>query len=633
MSSLLFVTAYDEFALGIRSLGAYLDRAGHETHLCFFKDFKVKSAPYILKKPRNYQTIHAANEGGMFTCAGVDANPWTEEEENILIKLILDIRPAIVCISIRNFIDEDICRLFGRVRQMLPEATYVAGGFGPTFIPEKYLDVFDYVVRGEGEEPIREIAEAVDKGQKDKIKELENISFLENGKPVHNPLRPLIEDLDTLPFPKLAVEGNCYFIEDNALTYEERALTYSLLAGRGCPNHCTYCCAGEWRALYRSFGQKAKPYRQRTLESVLAEIRRAGEHGFRILNIADSFLAISIEEQYKLFAEIKKYNMRCSAQFHPEMTLKEPDIVRFAHECGLRTTVVGVQHGSERFSRDAYSRSNSNARILQWARLVSSLPEVEVQYHFITGNPLETDQDFEEHLDFIRTLREDPEIRIDELSFNVLKLFPNTSLTKRIEAEGLKQTMEDAIYKGSLSILRLALDDKEFSAIYDDPYYKERPFFLIPRVYEAKMRFDNDKLVQDANPSGIIFDLASREVGDIAVSGDVQSITRDEQGYLQLVSTGCDPWLRLDNLPLEPGKRYSCQWAIQGPHAGVTTQLFYLPADCEHFSEENSAIFEQHHTLNFNRADLSDVQPTLRLDVGCSPGTYQLQYLVIRALD
>ena len=634
MSRVLFMTAYDEFALGIRSLGAYLDKNGHESHLCFFKDFKVKTSPYLLENPRNYQTIHAVNVEGMFTCAGVDANPWTEDEEKLFFDFVQKVRPDIICVSIRNFIDDEMSNLFRKVRRIYPNATYVAGGFGPTFIPEKYLNVFDFVTRGEGEETILEIADAVDRKQQETIKTFKNISYVKDSECIHNPLRPLIDDLDQLPYPKLAAEGNCYFIEDGSMTYDDRAKTYSLLVGRGCPNRCSYCCAGEWRSMYRTCDVKVKPYRQRSLDAVLREVRRAGEYGFKILNIADSFLAITTDEQRRLFSEIKKYDMRFSVQFHPEMTLKEPDIVHFAHECGLRTTVVGVQHGSERFSRKIYNRSNSNSRILEWARLASSLPQVEVQYHFITGNPLETDQDFEEQLDFIRTLREDPKIRIDELSFNMLKLFPNTSLTTCIHEQGLQQSMEDAIYKASLSILRLSLDDEEFSDIYRDSYYKRHPFFLIPRVYEVQMRINNDELVRDSNPSGIVFDLATRKVENIQVSSDIQSMKRDEEGHLHVTSSGNDPWLLLEDLPIKPNKRYSCQWALQGSENKIISQLFYIPTDCEGpFEEENSAIFVQRHALNFNRHDVSDVKPMLRFDVGCSAGTYQIHYFIIRALD
>lgn len=634
MASLFFMTLYDEFALGIRCLSSYLEQCGHVTHLCFLKEFKVSRAPYLLKEPRNYQTIHTVNEGGVFTCSGVDANPWTKTEEKLLNDLVLDIQPDIICISIRNFIDEEVCRLFRTVKHVYPNAVYVAGGFGPTFIPEKYLEVFDYVVCGEGEGAILEIAESVDKCEKERIKQIKNVSYIENGKYVRNPLRPLIENLDELPFPKLASEGNCYFIEDNTVVRSERAKIYSLLIGRGCLNNCSYCCAGEWRLIYRSFDMKVKPYRQRSIDGVLREIRRAGENGFRIINIADSFLAITPEQQRMVFAEIKKYNIRFSAQFHPELALKNPEIVQFAHECGLRTTVVGVQHGSERFSREVYNRKNSNKIILQWARLVNSLEDVEIQYHFITGNPLETSEDFEEHLEFVRTLRDDPAIRIDEISFNILKLFPNTSLTNRIAEMGLQQSAEDAIYKSCLSILRLALEDDAFLAIYRDAYYKEQPFYLIPLVYETQMKLKHAKLIAESNPSNIIFDLVAKKIEDIPVSKDVQSLSRNDNGGLVINASGNDPWLLLQDLPLNKNKRYSCQCAVESPSSDSILQLFYQPlAQNGGFSEENSISIFQHPGENFNRIIIEkNIKPELRLDVGNTPGTYHIRYFVIRDL-
>lgn len=632
MASLLFITAYDEFALGIRSLSAYLEQFGHKTFLCFLKEFRTSYAPYVLANSRNYQYIRSVNENGVFVSCGVDINPWTKKEEDLLFGVVLDIKPDVVCLSTRNFIDEEICELFARIRRVYPEAVYLAGGFGPTFDPEKYLNVFDFVVRGEGEGAILEIAEAIDHEQGYRIKNFNNVSYRNGSVCVHNPLRPLMEDLDALPFPKLATDGDFYFIEDNMVSHAENAETYSLLIGRGCLNRCSYCCAGEWRSIYKKYNLNPKPYRARNIERVIKEIQRAGESGFRNLNIADSFLAITPEQQRLVFGKIKEYNMRFSAQFHPEMALKNPDIIEYAYDCGLRTTVVGVQHGSERFSREIYNRRNSNETILNWARLVSNFKEMEIQYHFIVGNPLETSGHFEEHLDFINRLKLADDIRVNELSFICLKLFPNTSLSKMVSEKGLYQSIDDAIYKACMSILRFELDDENFFSINKDNYYKEKPLFLVGKMYDNYIKKTRSKLILESNPSRAIFDLDKCDIHSLKVSQDITSFFWDVDNNLVINSSGNDPWIILDNLPLDEQKSYICQCVIETEVKDAILQLFYLPADrtSPGFCEQNSIILNLLPGVNFYRFEIKRVFPVLRLDVSNRPGKYTIHYFIIR---
>ena len=247
----------------------------------------------------------------------------------------------------------------------------------------------------------------------------------------------------------------------------------------------------------RKEGQKVKPFRPKKLESALEEIRRAGENGFKYLFVADSFLIMDAESQKTLFRELKKYNLRFAAQFHPDIVLKHPELVELAYECGLMTTVVGIQHGSESFSRKVYRRPNSNAKILEFARLLSRFSQLEIQYHMITGIHLETDEHFEEQLEFIKQLRDDKEIRLSEMSFNCLKLFPNTTLQKAITGQNLEQSIEDMIYKACMSLLRLQLDDNEFAAIYGDKYYRQRPYFLINKLYESYVNKKATEVVEN----------------------------------------------------------------------------------------------------------------------------------------
>lgn len=118
----------------------------------------------------------------------------------------------------------------------------VMGGIHPTFCPESVLDVCDVVVRGEGEETFPELISSSD------LKEVKGISYQENGGIVHNPSRPLIEDLNTIPWPA----RHLFKLELPRYKLFRRLPFGTMLSGRGCPMGCIFCQNGEIYNVYRS---------------------------------------------------------------------------------------------------------------------------------------------------------------------------------------------------------------------------------------------------------------------------------------------------------------------------------------------------------------------------------------------
>jgi len=109
----------------------------------------------------------------------------------------------------------------------------VLGGYHPTAIPDELLShkQVDMVVRGEGELTMKEL---VQKGSPEGIL---GISYKENNKAIHNPNRPLIGDLDSLPFPARHLRRHRYaspLIRDREVD--------QIHTSRGCWGRCTFCC-------------------------------------------------------------------------------------------------------------------------------------------------------------------------------------------------------------------------------------------------------------------------------------------------------------------------------------------------------------------------------------------------------
>ncbi len=109
----------------------------------------------------------------------------------------------------------------------------------------------DYIIRGEGEETLSELIKTLI--NKKKVLEVKGISFRQNSIVIHTPQRPLIENLDTLPYPAY------HLVENNLKKYHFTMMAgkntrYMILEGsRGCSHRCSFCSQWKhWNSVWRT---------------------------------------------------------------------------------------------------------------------------------------------------------------------------------------------------------------------------------------------------------------------------------------------------------------------------------------------------------------------------------------------
>ena len=145
----------------------------------------------------------------------------------------------------------------------------VMGGPHSTFLPEESLRYADYVVRGEGEETIVELIEHLESERS--LDDIKGLSYTEGDAFIHNPDRPLIQDLDSGPIPDLNVVHN----------WQKRTVI-PIATSRGCPFGCKFC------SVIQMFGRK---YRFKSIDRVIEEIREVASRKAHIFFIDDNFAA------------------------------------------------------------------------------------------------------------------------------------------------------------------------------------------------------------------------------------------------------------------------------------------------------------------------------------------------------
>jgi len=134
----------------------------------------------------------------------------------------------------------------------------------------------DYIIRGEGERPLVEFLKAFQ--SMGPLEGVPNLGFKRNGEPFLNPMGDPYA-LNDLPFADLSD------LPIDRYLFEKRPFCF-LTTSRGCPHRCSFC------SVHLSFGEK---FRGRSLENVLAEIKKRYAEGYRVFDFEDDNLSFNRE--------------------------------------------------------------------------------------------------------------------------------------------------------------------------------------------------------------------------------------------------------------------------------------------------------------------------------------------------
>ena len=161
---------------------------------------------------------------------------------------------------------------------------YIIGGHGPSPEPEFFLSKTkaDAVVMGEGEITVIELLQAIQNGES--LATVKGIAYRNEEEVVVNKKRPLIKDIDSIPFPAFKLFPMDYYKLRRPSFTRKTDFVMRVLSGRGCPFQCNFC--------YRM----DKGHRPRNTDSIIEEIQLLKED-YRITHISftDDLLMSSVE--------------------------------------------------------------------------------------------------------------------------------------------------------------------------------------------------------------------------------------------------------------------------------------------------------------------------------------------------
>ncbi len=394
------ISLYSSSAIGPRYLVSVLRKQGFDVSMIFFKEKNI--ALDLMELP-------------------------IKKEYDLLIDLISDLDPNLIGISVRSpffkIAGEITRRIQGKVNKPV-----IWGGTHPTVAPEQSILVADMLCLGEGEHALLELAQRLSKNQN--TSDIQNLWVKKNGNIIKNPIRPLFENVDSLPFPDFT-NKNKYFIEDESISDQDpglQAFNLDVMTSRGCPYHCTYCSNSLFRKLYIGKGPLV---RQRSVQNVLDEIK-AHKEIFPKLKRVDFVDEVFSWDKEWVEEFVEYYKRDIALPFHcmqhPNMTNR--DIMRMLKDAGLERVEIGIQTGSERVRKTIFERPVSDEKLIKTAQIMRELRIVPF-YDIIVDNPFETSDDKKQGLDLLLKMSRPYYMHMFSLTY-----FPNTVLTKKaLEAE------------------------------------------------------------------------------------------------------------------------------------------------------------------------------------------------------
>ncbi|MDE2305328.1 MAG: magnesium-protoporphyrin IX monomethyl ester anaerobic oxidative cyclase [Gammaproteobacteria bacterium] len=270
-------------------------------------------------------------------------------------------------------------------RRAAPGCVTVLGGIHPTFMYAQVLGEapwIDYIVRGEGEEIIVELVRAIDRGTHLAERgSIQGIAFLEDGKVVATPARPVIEDLDGLRPDWSLLEWDRYIY----VPLNTRVAVPNF--ARGCPFTCRFC--SQWK-----FWRKYRVRDPKKFADEIETLVREHQVGFFIL--ADEEPTIH-RKKFVAFCEeliARKIDVHWGINTRVTDILRDRDLLPLFRRAGLVHVSLGTEAAAQlkldRFRKETTIEQNKLAiRLLKEAGMVA-------EAQFIMGLENETPQTIEE---------------------------------------------------------------------------------------------------------------------------------------------------------------------------------------------------------------------------------------------
>jgi radical SAM superfamily enzyme YgiQ (UPF0313 family) len=372
-----------------------------------------------------------------FSDSEIDINflgRFFSQQERIVNSIAL-YKPDLIGFSVLTDSYKWACDLAAKIKSRLPDIPIIFGGVHPSSVPEHVIknSFVDMICVGEGEFALLDVVEGMKSGSIDYS--TKNVWFKKDGEIIQNPPRPLIEDLDALPFS----DDDLYYESAHAFHSE----LCSVMTSRGCERSCTYCYNHVFRGIYKN---SKRYYRRRSVGNVIEELleRKKRRKISKIYFSDDNFINDGNWLKEFTTAYLRHINLPFGCNIHPADV--DDETVDLLKRAGCVDVEMGIQTWDETIRKTMLHRFESNEQIERAIKILNKF-RIRITADTILGIPGQTEDEILQQALFFN----DNRTFVNNMFF--LRFFPRTKITQIAMESGVltkddvrrKEEAQDAV--------------------------------------------------------------------------------------------------------------------------------------------------------------------------------------------
>lgn len=345
-------------------------------------------------------------------------------------EVLAEHRPQLAALSAMSFQFATAKRVAETIKEADPTVKVALGGYHATLMGEEMTTEgdgrpFDFIIRGEGDHVLAELATALEKGRP--VDGIGGLSFRADGTFVHNPRRPL-EPVQDIPIPERSARvWSGYHFGHQPLDVLETS--------RGCTMSCNFC------SMQHMYG---RTFRLFPLERVIRDIADAKRHGTRWIAFADDNITLDIQRFEELCDAITANGLNDIGyiiQASCPGIGRDPRLAAKMDQANFRIAFLGIENISPR-----------NLALMHKGNILEATKRAVQYLHdknimivggMIIGHPDDTEEDIAANYEFF------DQADIDFFGDQIITPYPKTGMRQELLDLGLVTNPDDfRLYNG-----------------------------------------------------------------------------------------------------------------------------------------------------------------------------------------
>jgi anaerobic magnesium-protoporphyrin IX monomethyl ester cyclase len=356
------------------------------------------------------------------------------------------------------------------VKRKNPNIVIMFGNHYATFNSERILRKYpsvDIIVRGEGENTVIDLVRCL-RERKDKLKNVQGITFRNKNSIISTLDRPLIGDLDCLPFPDrklIDTEYHCTIVGANAAT---KKFT-SIVSSRGCAYRCRFCSC-------RQFSRGK--WRPRSVQDTIEELHFLASEGYKQFIFVDDCFTLNRNRVIKLCRRMRKERLDMEWICEGRVDNCSYEMLKETARANCKILYFGIESANQRIL-NYYNKQTTRQQSKTAVKKARKAGIDVIIGSFIVGAPDETREEIQNTIKFTE------QIPIDFPQFNILGAYPGTDIWNELEMKELLRNGEH--WETGIAISEIcpnAVPLREIRKMVHEAFYHfiRRPSFVLTQI-------------------------------------------------------------------------------------------------------------------------------------------------------